>query len=606
MKRTLAIIASFVSVAALVAAIATAVFIDRPLNAVRDLASEVRARLIWAVTAGSPDIGNAMIAMRDGTMLATDVYLPAGEGAVPTVLMRLPYDKSANGQVRFWVQRFNKHGFAVAVQDMRGRYRSQGTFAPYPNEGADGATTIDWIVRQAWSNGRVGTLGCSALGESQFMLARQKHPAHRAMIPIAAGGAIGTAGGRHAYFSTFEGGVFNLAAGFGWFSGQGGKTGDRMESPQVDYPKSLASLPLIDMVASVRPDPTDFEAFLSNFDNPGFWEKAGYVSDRDTFATPTLLVDTWHDLGIGSTMVLAEVVRRSVPDTHVIVAPGNHCDYLQSSEPGRVGDLEFSPKTRLDFVDIFVRFLDHWLNDGPEPKLPAYTYYVLAEDVWRESATWPPQGARPLSLYLSSTKTGDLVPEPDRVSEGTREFLSDPFDPVPSVGGPICCTGDPEARAGPLFQNIIEGRKDVLVYTSDVLEAPLRIAGPVSATVLVSTDVPDTDLVVRMTDVDPHGKSLTVQEGALRLRYRDGFDRIAMMQPGEIYPARVNMRDIAYLFRQGHRIRVHIAGSSFPRLERNMNTGGANYVETNGRPATIRIHTSASRPSKLDLLVLPD
>ena len=187
-----------------------------------------------------------------------------------------------------------------------------------------------------------------------------------------------------------------------------------------------------------------------------------------------------------------------------------------------------------------------------------------------------------------------------------RQFRSDPADPVPSIGGALCCTGDPEARSGPVYQNEIEGRDDVLLYTSEPLDAPLLIAGPIQARLRVSADVPDTDIVLRLTDVDPEGNSLLVQEGALRLRYRRGFDQPEMMVPGTAYDVTIEMRDIAYQFRPGHRLRLHVAGSSFPRLARNLNSGGPNYSETKMRVANIAVHTHSVQPSALVLYVLPD
>lgn len=565
-------------------------------------AGPYRERILWAVEAGSPSIADAMIPMRDGVRLATDVYLPSGGDPAPTVLMRLPYGKRSYGEIRFWVQELTARGFATVVQDMRGRHGSEGVFAPYPNAGEDGAATLDWIVAQPWSNGRVGTLGCSALGESQLMLGKENHPALRAMVPIAAGGAIGTAGGRNGYFAAFEGGVFNLAAGAGWFANEGGKTSDDRGRRGGDVAAALRSLPVIDVVSKLRDGPTDYEDFLRNFGNAAYWRKAGYVTDEDRFSAPALFIDTWHDLGISSALTLAERVRASGNETHSIIGAGTHCAYLGTAGKTTVGDLSVSPQTRTDYVEIITRFLAHHLADGPAAELPSYLYYMLVEDSWHEARTWPPREAAPLRLALAAD--GSLQSDVGAWPGGARSFRSDPFDPVPSVGGAICCTGEPDAVSGPVYQDSIEDRQDLLIWTSQPLDHPLRIAGPVRARLQVSADVPDTDLVLRLTDVDPEGRSLLVQEGALRLRYRDGFDRPELMQPGEVYAATVDMRDIGWMLRPGHRLRLHVAGTSFPRLERNMNTGGRNYDETEGRVAHVTVHSSPARPSVLELFAL--
>jgi putative CocE/NonD family hydrolase len=567
-------------------------------------AGPYRERILWAVEAGSPDIADAMIPMRDGVRLATDVYLPSQRDPVPAVLLRLPYGKRSYGEIRFWVNELSARGFATVVQDMRGRHGSEGVFAPYPNAGADGAATLDWIVAQPWSNGRVGSLGCSALGESQLMLGKQNHPALRAMVPIAAGGAIGTAGGRNGYFAAFEGGIFNLAAGVGWFSTEGGKTPGDMGPGGGEVAAALRALPVIEAVSKLREGPTDYEDFLRKFENEAYWRKAGYVTDADRFWAPALFIDTWHDLGISSALTLAERVRASGNETHSIIGAGTHCAYLGTAGNTTVGDLPVSPKTHLDYVGIITGFLAHYLADGPAPDLPPYLYYMLVEDSWREAQSWPPQEAAPLRLALAAD--GSLQSVAGAWPGGRRSFRSDPFDPVPSVGGAICCTGEPGEVAGPVYQNSIEARDDLLIWTSRPLDHPLRIAGPVRARLQVSADVPDTDLVLRLTDVDPEGRSLLVQEGALRLRYREGFDAPRLMQPGEVYSATVDMRDIAWMLRPGHRLRLHVAGTSFPRLERNMNTGGRNYDETEGRVAHVTVHSSPDHPSVLELFALPE
>jgi putative CocE/NonD family hydrolase len=567
-----------------------------------DLAWSLRDRMAWWLQAGTPDLADVRITMPDGVSLATDVYLPKDDGPVPAVLMRLPYGKRSYGEVRFWVKELRARGFAVVAQDMRGRHGSEGVFTPWANEGADGAGTLDWIVDQPWSNGNVGTLGCSALGESQLMLAARAHPAHRAMVPIGAGGAIGTAGGRNAYFSAFDGGILNLALAAGWFGTEGGKTPETSgQRPLVAG--ALDHLPVVEVVREMRPDPTDYDAFLRNFEDTGYWRELGYVTGDEPFRTPALFIDSWHDPGVSSTLALADTLRNAGAPVNTVIAAGTHCGYLGTDTETMVGDLPISPKARFGFVETIVAFLRHHLSDGPAPDLPPLSYYALVEDNWRRSESWPPPETQETRMFLSGsgaleTETGAIAPEP-------RRFVSDPADPVPSIGGAICCTGDPDERSGPVYQNVIEGRDDLLLYTSTPLDAPLTIAGPVRAELVVSVSTPDTDLALRLVDVDPDGNALLVQEGALRLRYRGGFDTPALLQPGKTTRVTVALRDIAYRFEAGHRLRLHIGGTSFPHLERNLNTGGKNYDETEMRRAEITIHSDPDAPSALVLFAEP-
>ncbi|MEY8120854.1 CocE/NonD family hydrolase, partial [Falsihalocynthiibacter sp. BN13B15] len=472
------------------------------------------------------------------------------------------------------------------------------------HSGSDGVATFDLITAQPWSNGRVGTLGCSALGEAQLMLAAQAHPAHRAMVPIAAGGAIGSLDGSHSYFSTFEGGVFGLATGAGWFGEQGGKTPARSGAIPTDPARALPHLPLIDVVRQMRSDSTDYEAFLMSFENSDFWRNAGYVTGAEPFATPALFIDTWHDPGIRSTLQLAQAVAQKAVETRTIIAAGTHCGYLGSDQDTLVGDLAVEFEVPFGFVETIISFLSQHLADGPALELPELSYFSLVENKWRGASDWPPKGAEEVSFYLSEGQVLDS----QHPTEETQawQFRSDPMNPVPSVGGALCCTGDPDALEGPVFQNSIEGRDDLLLFTSAPLKNLLLLAGPIRATLQVSADVLDTDLVLRLTDVDPQGRSLLLQEGALRMRYRAGVEHPELMEPGQTYGVTIEMRDIAYLLRAGHRLRLHVAGSSFPRLERNLNTGGANWDETQGISANITIHSDAARPSSVTVYVLDE
>lgn len=551
---------------------------------------------------------NIMIPMPDGVRLATDLYRPVlAREPLATVMMRLPYDKSDYAEVHHYARLFLRNGYAVVVQDMRGRFASEGIFSPYVNDADDAVATLDWIVAQPWSNGRVGTIGCSALGETQILLAARRHPAHAAMIPIGAGGAIGSLGGVHGYFAFFEGGVLNLSSAFGWFARWGGKSPEFMSGPEIDYAAAVRGLPVLGLVAGHRDDPTDYEALITNFGNDAFMRSWGYISEADRFATPALVVDTWYDTALRSTFTLSEHMRRFAPGQHAVIAPGTHCDFRGTD--GMVGELAYGPAAALDYDKLFLGFFDHHLRGATDFDLAPYTYFVLREDDWRRATAWPPEDASvmdiPLAVAGGGRGSGELVLSGAAPQPGRLGFVSDPLDPVPSVGGASCCTNDPEAAVGPAFQNAVEDREDVITFTSAPLIEPLLIAGPLATILHVSTDAPDADLVARLTDVGPDGRSLLVQEGAQRLRFRDGVGAPRLMRPGEVEEVTVTMRDIAYLFQPGHRLRLTISASSFPRLERNLQTGGANYDETSALRAEIRIYTGNSTLSRLRVVVLP-
>jgi len=548
---------------------------------------------------------DVMVPMPDGVRLAANLYLPRkrkGEERLATVLVRLPYNKNTYGEAVDAGEFFSSHGYAVVVQDMRGRFASEGEFTPSQADAVDGAATLDWIAAQPWSNGRVGTYGCSSLGESQVMLATQRNPHHAAMIAQGAGGAVGTAAGRYTYFGLYEGGIFNLASGFGWFLDNGGKTPGHSRPEGVDLSAALRELPSVSLVRNHRTDLTDFDRFISTPLSDPYWRGLGYISDEDRFATPAMLVNSWQDQTVADTLVLAQLMGDRAQS--VIIGPGNHCSFHEAAEQGAVGDLPVGNAAAQPYREWYLAWFNHWLRDSTAslPDLPRYLYYVMAEDRWLGADRWPPAETRFESWYLDDAH-GLVASAPP--TPGSDAYQYDPMNPTPTRGGPICCTGDAADRSGPVNQQDVESRSDVLVYTSAAFEQGLRIVGPLKLRVFVSSSAPDTDFVAKLVDVSPDGTALNVQEGALRMRYRNGFDKPVLMTSGEVYEATIDMRAIAHWFRPGHRVRLQIASSNFPRLERNLNTGGNNFDETSGVVALNRVYHGGATASAVILPVNP-
>ena len=554
---------------------------------------------------------NVMLPMPDGVSLATNVLRPWWRpSALPTILIRTPYGKADTGRG------YARKGYAVVVQDMRGRHDSEGVFTPYQTDAADGAATMDWIVRQPWSNGRIGTVGCSAAGESQLVLAAAMHPAHHAMIAEGAGGGIGSAADRFAYFGVYEGGVFQLASAFGWFAQGGEKTPTSTRTATERLADGVRSLPVLGMVDRYRSVATDFDDFRRTPLGDPAWEKRGYLSDADKFSTPTLHVNNWYDQGVSDTLAAAALMSRHAVNEAarrqpVIIGPGLHCETFGAGS-GKVGDITYE-NADIPFKTTYDRWLRDWLEgDGSATNdIPPYQVFVMGENRWIASSTWPPADAVPMRWHLSSagaanSRGGDGVlsrAAPEGAPAFDR-FAADPLDPVPTRGGGFCCTGDPLARQGPTDQRDVETRCDVLVYTSAPLTQSMRIAGPVALAITVASSAADTDFIAKLVDVHPDGRAILIQQGALRLRYRDGFRQPQRADPGERYAIRISMRDIAWRLPAGHRLRVLIAGSDFPRLERNLNTGGNNYDEKQGVVAENKVFHGAGLSSYLQLSVL--
>ena len=564
---------------------------------------------------------NLAVTMRDGVVLRADVYRPVGGSAkLPVVLMRTPYNKAAyhdNGVPRpaSPAAFFAGQGYAVVVQDIRGQYQSDGFFQVQNDDGRDGYDTIDWVVKQPWATGKVGTYGCSYLGEVQLLLAKLHPPHHTAMIPQAASGATGSAGGFYTNWGAYEGGAFTLSTVFGWFRGNGHqvKNGPR---PEVDFATMLRTLPVADMAKRAGYAESEFSKFVSNAPADSFWAAKGYLTDRDRFDTPALFVNSWLDVTPEQTMYLVDLVRRnSISATarnnqFVIMSPTTHCASEAATAATRVGDRTVGD-ARLDYYRIYLDWFDHWLKgiDNGVLQRPKVQYYLIGANGWRTAEGWPAPGTKVVPYYLASgrganTASGDGtlgVTRPER--EGHDTIGYDPERPFPSRGGTICCTGNPADQPGMFDQSDLESRADLLVYSTPPLETGVTIVGTVKAVLYVSSDAKDTDFTAKLLDVDPDGRAWNLVNGIKRARYREGLTKTVWMEKDRVYRVEVSLKATAYHFAPGHRIRLHVSSSDFPAYDRNLNTGGNNATETRWIKALNAVHFGPRYPSQVILPV---
>jgi putative CocE/NonD family hydrolase len=554
------------------------------------------------------------VRMRDGVELATDLYLPVGAPPPwPAVLIRTPYDRTAfGGDARI----FAGQGYAVAVQDVRGRWGSPGTFRlSSRQEAEDGYDALTWLAARPWSNGRVGTYGCSYSAEVQYMLAALRHPNHAAAIAQNGGGAW--RGGASRLFGFSRGGAFELATAFGWFRRHGSRTFPPAPLPDVDAARALAHLPVVDVLKASGAPPTDFEELVRFPPGDPHWSYLGDLGGGERFDVPTLHVGSWYDLTPAATLSLFEAMRagstsqRARDGQFLVMSPAAHC---QSEELGaleavgtrRVGD------PRLDYHGLYLRFFDHYLRgaeNGIEAE-PRVRLFTMGDDLWRAAETWPLPGAHAEAWYLrgggrANGRGGDgrLERSPPG-DEPPDRYTYDPADPVPSRGV-TCCAPGVTVVPGSHDQSDLEDRPDVLVYTTAPLAEPVEVTGRISLDLWVASSAPDTDFTAKLVDVLPDGRAFNVQEGVLRARHREGLDRTVRLRPGEVVPVRIDLEATSNVFRTGHRIRLEVASSSFPRWDRNLNTGGPNFDEVRGVPARNEVHHSAARPSRLLLPVVP-
>ena len=574
-----------------------------------------------------------MVAMRDGVRLATDLYFPVGAAEpLGTIQIRTPYGKMSHRNPESAARFFASHGFAVAVQDMRGRFQSEGEYVVSGSDRADGYDLISWLEEQPWSNGRIGTYGCSYLGENQMQLSAERHPAHAAALPQAAGGS-------YRYFGVIFGGVTELAASLGWFRGAGTKVFYRVPPgtprdvvlqveemfnpaptpPELDFAEAWRTLPFIDMLKEAGAPPTDFEDFVSHEPGDPWWLPFGYVQPTDRFDVPALHINSWYDLGVNETLKLFNLLRENADSPrgrdhqYAIISPTDHCTSEIATASTVVGERELGD-ARLRYWDIYLDWFEHWLKDedGEVLTMPKLQYYLMGANEWRSAETWPVEGTEFRRLYLHSagsanTRQGDgrLAWDPPSDEQPPDRFTYDPGNPVPTVGGPVCCTGTANAPAGGFDQGEVEDREDVLVYTSEPLDEGLEVTGPIELVLWVSSSARDTDFTGKLVDVYPDGTAFNVQEGVLRARYREGYGQKLWMEEGGVYELRIDLQATANYFGPGHRIRVEVSSSSFPRWERNLNTGGNNYDETEWVVAENAVHHTGLRASHVLLPVVP-
>jgi hypothetical protein len=593
-----------------------------------------------------------MMPMRDGVRLATDIYRPKSvEAKVPTVFVRTPYN------FNFWDVRNGvpadmtaaltavKRGYAYVVQNERGHFFSEGNYDILGAPLTDGYDALAWISSQPWSNGKVGLTGCSSTAEYQMGVAATGHPAFAAMNVQGFGAGVGRVGPYYEQGNWYRGGAVQMLF-ITWLYGQqnqvrpmfppdtpredlirASKSFDLAQQlPPVDWSKALWHLPVQDILAAVDgprgifADAMDVDTggrMIQRTPNDPAWYKGGLYHDDMSLEVPGLWFMSWYDVSVAPNLALYNHVRRtasrSIADQQwAIIAPVAHCAFTRATADTVVGERSMGD-VRLDYQEIVYGFFDRFVKGAPSQRLeslPKVTYFTMGSNRWQSAETWPPPGAAPVRFYLSSggranTLTGDgvLATRPPEV-DAPDTLVYDPMNPVPSYGGNVCCTGN-AIQAGSFDQRKMEARADVLVYTSEPFAEGLELSGPIVPTLYVSSDAKDTDFTVKVLDVYPDGRAYNLDESIQRMRYRDGYDRPPVwMEPARVYKVEFQPLETSNYFAPGHRLRLEVSSSNFPRFDRNLNTGGNNYDETRAVVARNRVHHSAQYPSQITISVV--
>ena len=564
---------------------------------------------------------NVAVPMRDGVVLRADVYRPAGGGRHPTLLHRIPYGKHSPRYRSMYLDpmRALDRGYAVVIQDVRGRHASDGEWYPYVNEAQDGYDTIDWIASQPWSDGNVGMFGISYHGATQWLAATEAHPALKAIVP-------GVTADSYYDSWTYLGGVFQLFWISGWASGfvLDDFAPRSMRHPEARTllrewrrdPFAIANhLPLGDMPA-LREVCDYYYDWLEHSTYDDYWKSFAPREKYDRITVPALNQGGWYDGFIRATLRNYEDMQEqggselARSQQHLVVGPWLH----QALPEPSAGNGYFGPSASgaaIDWHGMQIAWFDRWLrgeDNGVDTDPSAYLF-VMGANEWRAEEAWPPPDAETMTLFLRSggranslNGDGELSADPPAVSESPDHFLYNPANPVPTNGGAHLGGVPTLFNVGVQDQRGVESRGDVLVYTSEPLERDTEVTGYVTLDLWAATTAEDTDWTGKLVDVHPDGRTLNVCDGILRASYRDSLEAPSLVKSGEICQLRVEVGPTAMLFRKGHRIRLEVSSSNFPAYARH--TGSPHDQSAEMTPATQTVLHDADHPSALQLPVL--
>ena len=533
------------------------------------------------------------VPMRDGVRLAANLFLPAEHAHLPAILVRTPYGKGTDLIPNY--QAFVDRGYAVVVQDVRGRYESEGVFEQLRHEPEDGDDTLNWIASQTWSNGKIGMIGGSYLGITQWKAALRNNPHLKAIFPVVSGDDDY----RDRYYS--RGGAVKLGHRLQWMA-------ENLRTPgyEPDFNRFVWHLPL--RTSDRAATGATSEAYQQAMNHPTFdrfWRAISTQEHLEKIRIPVFAVGGWYDNYVQSDIEAYVTLRKTTGTNRLLIGPWPH------NMSYKFADADFGPEAAVPVRRLQLQWFDQWLagKETPLTAVPPLKVFVMGANQWLETQEWPPAEARPAVLYLDSNGHANTVAGDGRLRRGLSPrvtedvYTYDPRNPVPTRGGAVCC--NPRVFPwGPSDQREVEGRPDVLVYTTQRLRRDLRVVGPVKVVLYVSTSARDTDFTAKLVDVFPDGRARILTDGILRLRYRNSLDRAELAVPGEIEEITIDAGETANVFLKGHRVRVEVSSSNFPKFDRNANTGGSIADETQLLRANQKVYHGGARGSRVELMTI--
>ena len=547
---------------------------------------------------------------RDGVRLSADLYLPAGHGPFPVLLVRTIYDNQAAGALR-WVPRFVESGYAVVAQDCRGRFDAEGAWEPYVHEAADGHDTLEWIGAQPWCDGRVGMFGSSYVGYTQTQAALGGSEHLKAIVPSAS--------------QQDNFGHWFAHGGFHWhvalnFLGITGRTLQGGALDMADRETLWWRLPLASAFDDIAEVPY-FEQALAHDRYDDFWKGHGILGRYGQIDVPALFITGWYDLLLHETVQMFQAwvagtrTEEARARTKLIIGPWHHGN-LGSGLP--FGDVDFGPDAGIDQAGLHLRWFDQRLRgiDTGIDDEPPVRIFTMGENVWRFETEWPPAHMQYRKFFLHGAGRANSLFGDGRMSfdlcapeEPVDEFVYDPENPVPTLGGNIMAIRG--TVAGPVDRRPVERRDDILVYDTEVLAEDLEITGSPLVTLWAASDAQDTDFAATVCDVHPDGRAVVVCEGLVRTRFNQekqnraaSLENPTLAEPDRISKYTVKLWHTSMVFEAGHRVRLELTSSNFPRFDRNPNTGHALGADAELRVARNRVYHNKEYPTHLTLPVV--
>jgi uncharacterized protein len=560
---------------------------------------------------------NVAVAMRDGTVLRADVYAPLAPGRFPVLLERTPYNKDEEAEAAI---RAAEHGYIVVIEDVRGRYESAGEWYPFAHESSDGFDTVEWAAALPGADGRVGMFGSSYVGATQLLAAISKPPHLAGICPS------DTASDYHDGW-IYEGGAFQQWFSESWTTllaqnSASRRVKDASTALELKDVLPLNRYPLFSMQKMANHDALTRELapyfldWLEHPDNDEYWQRWSIRAHYSDIQVPALTITAWYDIFQGGALQNYLGLRANAGSENarsrqrLIIGIGGHAGAGE-----KVGDVDFGPGAGLDDDDMarvldWYDFLFHGAQNEFAAEKPVH-FFLMGINRWRDADNWPPSGAISVKFYLrskgqanSANGNGQLSREMPE-TEAADTYIYDPANPVPTTGGPLCCIAD-QLKPGPRDQRGVEARADVLVYSTPPLDRDLEVTGPVSVDVFAISSNVDTDFTAKLVDVAPDGTAINLSDGIIRARYRQSESRPSPIDPGRCYRYHIDLSSTANVFLKGHRVRLEISSSNFPRFDRNPNTGSSSASSSQFTVAHNRILHDGQHPSALNLTVIPN